>query len=63
MNKRLYRSATDKMIAGVCAGLAEYFQLDPTVVRLIAVLLLLLTGIFPLVIFYLIAAVVIPVRT
>ena len=32
--KRLYRSRSNKMIAGVCAGLGEYFDIDPTVVRL-----------------------------
>jgi phage shock protein C len=32
--KRLYRSRSNKMLAGVCAGLAEYFDIDPTVVRL-----------------------------
>jgi phage shock protein C len=32
--KRLYRSRDDRMLAGVCAGLAEYFEIDPTVVRL-----------------------------
>ena len=32
--KRLYRSRTNKMLAGVCAGIAEYFSLDPTIVRL-----------------------------
>ena len=30
MNKRLYRSAHDRMLAGVCGGIAEYFQIDPT---------------------------------
>lgn len=33
--KRLYRSVTDKKIAGVCGGLGEYFDVDPTVIRLI----------------------------
>ena len=33
MQKKLYRSATDKKLAGVCAGVAEYFNIDPTVVR------------------------------
>jgi phage shock protein C len=33
--KRLVRSTTDKKIAGVCAGLADYFDLDPTVIRLV----------------------------
>jgi phage shock protein C len=32
--KRLYRSRKDRMLSGVCAGLAEYFEIDPTVVRL-----------------------------
>ena len=44
MAKRLYRSKKDRMIAGVCGGLAEYFNLDPIVIRLIAVLLLLPGG-------------------
>ena len=38
--KRLYRSKNEKMIAGVCGGLASYFSLDPTIVRLIFILLL-----------------------
>ena len=39
-NKKLYKSATDKKIAGVCGGIAEYFNIDSTLVRLIAVLLI-----------------------
>jgi phage shock protein C len=39
--KKLYRSRTDRMIGGVCGGLAEYFSIDTTIVRLIFVLLLL----------------------
>jgi phage shock protein PspC (stress-responsive transcriptional regulator) len=38
MKHELYRSRSDRMIAGVCAGIAEYFEIDPTVVRLLAVL-------------------------
>ncbi|HUV16361.1 MAG TPA: PspC domain-containing protein [Pelolinea sp.] len=38
--KRLYRSRSDEMIAGVCGGLADYLGVDPTVVRLVFVLLL-----------------------
>lgn len=34
MSKKLYRSRQDKMLAGVCAGIAEYFEIDPTIVRL-----------------------------
>lgn len=41
MNKRLYRSRTDSMIAGVCGGLAEYFNVDTILVRIAAVVLAL----------------------
>ncbi len=44
MSRRLYRSQTDRMIAGVCGGLAEFFDIDPTLVRLIFVLLTLMGG-------------------
>lgn len=44
MAKKLYRSRTERMIAGVCGGLAEYFDIDPTLVRLIAVALTLAGG-------------------
>lgn len=57
--KKLYRSRTDKKIAGVCAGIAQYFDIDPTVVRIIFVILLLPGG-FPGLIPYLILWVVVP---
>jgi phage shock protein C len=44
MAKKLCRSRTERMIAGVCGGLAEYFEIDPTLVRLIAVALTLAGG-------------------
>ena len=44
MTRRLYRSQTEKMIGGVCGGLAEVLDLDPTIVRLVFVLLALLGG-------------------
>ncbi len=43
-NSRLMRSRSDQMIGGVCAGLAKYFALDPTLVRLVFVLMLLFGG-------------------
>ena len=58
MRKRLYRSRRDVMIAGVCGGIAEYFDVDPTIVRLIAVVLILGWGSGLLA--YLIAVLVIP---
>lgn len=39
MEKKLYKSNKNKMIDGVCAGIAEYFNIDPTLVRIGAVLL------------------------
>lgn len=42
--KRLYRSRKDKVIAGVCGGIADYFDIDPTWVRLIFIIFLLLGG-------------------
>ena len=58
MRKRLYRSRRDVMIAGVCGGIAEYFDVDPTIVRLIAVILILGWGSGLLA--YLIAVLIIP---
>lgn len=37
MAKRIYRSAKDRMLGGVCGGIGEYFDVDPTIVRLVAV--------------------------
>lgn len=60
MAKRLFRSVQQKMIGGVCAGLADYFDLDVSLIRLIFVGAALLTAILPMVLFYLIAWLVIP---
>ena len=58
MEKKLRRS-NDKMIAGVCAGLAHYFDLDPTVIRIVYVLLSIFTA-FAGVLVYLIFWLVMP---
>ncbi len=42
--KKLYRSEENRMIAGVCGGLGEYFDVDPTLVRLITILLIFGVG-------------------
>lgn len=44
VDKRLYRSRDDKMIAGVCGGIAEYFGIDPVIVRVILVVITLMGG-------------------
>lgn len=58
MKKRLYRSRKDKMLAGICGGLAEYFAVDPSLVRIACVLLCLYAGTGLLV--YILAAIIIP---
>lgn len=58
MEKKLYRSITDKKLAGVCGGLAEYLGMDSTIVRLILVLAVLFAGVGILA--YIVAALVIP---
>ncbi|MDP2181054.1 MAG: PspC domain-containing protein [Actinomycetota bacterium] len=57
--RRLYRSRDDQMLGGVCAGLADYFGLDPTVVRMLAVLLAVVGSGMP-VLAYIIMWVVVP---
>ena len=58
MNKKLYKSNQNRMIDGVCGGIAEYFGIDPTLIRLGAVLLTCAGG--SGVLAYIIAAVIIP---
>ncbi len=58
--KRLYRSQIDKKILGVCGGIAEYFGIDSTIVRLAVVAICLLTAIGPGILGYIIAALVMP---
>ena len=43
--KIIYRSRTDRKICGVCAGLAKYFDIDPTIVRILAILTIFISGI------------------
>ncbi len=44
LNKRLYRSRTNKVIGGVCGGLGDYFGIDPVLFRLAFVLLVIMFG-------------------
>ena len=56
--KRLYRSRNNKMLCGVCGGIAEYFNIDPTLIRLLAVVFGLSGG--SGILAYIIAAIIIP---
>lgn len=60
MSNRLYRSRDERMIAGVCGGIADYLDVDPTLVRLAFVLLAL--GPFPGFLAYLILMLVVPLE-
>jgi len=56
--RKLYRSSTDRIISGVCGGLAEHFEIDPTLVRVIFIVLALMSGVG--VIIYLALALLVP---
>lgn len=58
MKKKLYKSSKNKMIDGVCAGIAEYFNIDPTLVRLGAVVLTCAGG--GGILAYIICAIIVP---
>ncbi|CDF58834.1 PspC domain-containing protein [Thermobrachium celere] len=60
MEKKLYRSRTDRMIAGVCGGIAKYFDIDPTIVRLFWVFATLVGG--SGILAYIVCAIVIPLE-
>lgn len=60
LKKKLYKSTTDKKISGVCAGIANYFGIDPTIVRIIYVCLSLMSASFPGIILYLALAFILP---
>lgn len=61
MARKLYRSQTDRMIWGVCGGLAKYFDIDPVIVRVIAVVSIFVTGIS--IIANIVMAIVVPLES
>ena len=58
--RRFLRSRTNRVLAGVCGGIAEYYGSDVTAVRVLTVVIAVFTGILPLLFVYLIAAVLVP---
>lgn len=60
MEKKLYRSSTNKMLSGVCGGIGEYFNIDPTLIRLVWAIATFVTGIFVGILAYVVAAIIIP---
>ncbi|MBY0310335.1 PspC domain-containing protein [Patescibacteria group bacterium] len=61
--KKLEREYEGAVVAGVLAGLARYFDQDPVLFRIIAIILLVLTGIFPGALLYFVAWLIMPKRT
>ena len=60
MTNRLYRSRTNKVFAGVCGGIGEYFDVDPVLIRLMCLLLTVFTAVAPGVVAYVIAVLIVP---
>ncbi len=60
--KKLYRSREDRMVAGICGGIGESYDIDPTLVRLGVVFLGLATGIMPVLVAYIIGIFIVPLR-
>ncbi|MDL4839276.1 PspC domain-containing protein [Aquibacillus rhizosphaerae] len=60
MKKRLVRSKKERMLTGVLGGISDYFNIDPTIVRLVFFIAIPFTAGFPLVFFYIGAAFIIP---
>lgn len=58
--KKLYRSSENKILAGIIGGLGEYFDIDPTVLRLGWLLVFVFTGIFPGLLAYFVAILIVP---
>ena len=59
-NKRLTKSPHNKMLAGVCGGIGDYFNIDPTLIRILYALFLVFTGFFPMLILYILFAIIMP---
>ncbi len=62
MDRKLMRNPKEKIIAGIIAGFADYFNIDRTFLRLLFVFFVLVTGFFPMVILYIIAYFIMPVK-
>ncbi len=58
--KRLYRSRSERKLAGVCGGLGEYLEVDPTVARVVYLLGTMMTGFFPGIFIYFVLALIMP---
>jgi phage shock protein C len=60
--KKLYKSDTNKVISGVIGGIGEYYNIDPTVLRLACIVVAILTAIVPSILGYIVASIIVPSR-
>lgn len=60
MNRKLYRSRSNRMLSGVCGGIADYFDIDATIIRLVWALITFMSAGFPGIVVYVIAVFIIP---
>jgi len=60
--KQLFRSKTNRVISGICGGIGEMVNVDPTIIRLFAIFLTIITGLVPGIITYVVAIFVVPER-
>ena len=58
--KKIYKSKSQKMLSGVCGGIAQYFNIDPTIVRMIWALVSVFSAAIPGTLIYIICAIIIP---
>jgi phage shock protein C len=61
--KKLYRSDKNKVFAGICGGIGEYFNVDPVMLRLFWIMVTIFTGVFPGLIFYILSIIIVPKKT
>lgn len=60
--KKLYRSTRNRRLAGICGGIGEYLKIDSNVIRILFLVLIPITAFFPLIIAYIVGALIIPER-
>lgn len=60
--KKLHRSKSNRIFAGICGGLGEYFEVDPVLIRLIWLLAIIFSGIVPGLLAYILAIFIVPER-
>ena len=58
--KKLYKSEDNKVFSGVIGGIGEYYDTDPVLLRLVYILITVLTGVFPCIVGYVIASIIVP---